>query len=174
MQRKILLGAILLALLLMANVAFATAPTVTVLTDGKQMRTFYLDFTTNIDSNCVADTNTLKTTWEDFNGTDHRSTTLIYMTSTAGTNHGTKITAPNGVMSVSYKYCCAQTTYGQTDANSTCGGVSFPLYYGAGSIPLVAGDIIVGIPAEVAGLTVFLGLFVVLAVGMFLFKMSKQ
>ncbi len=165
--------AMAMLLLLVSTTATATAPTVTVETTGKQEPdNFYFNLTTNLDSNCLADWNSEKTTWEDFNGSD-LPIPEYYLTASAGTLHGAKIN-PGDFTNRTIYYCCAETTYGQTDANATCGSYNYDFYYGSEAIAEVIVDVGVGSIAQVFQLVALLGIVLVVAIGAYLYAWVKK
>lgn len=171
MQRITKYLTVLIAFLMVFSVAFATAPTVTVLDTGKQQNSFYFDLETNLDSNCIADWNNEKTTWEDMNGSDGAG--IYYMTGTAGTNHGIKATAGEGYTERTIRYCCAETTYGQTNANATCAGVGYTFYYGAEAIAESGADVLVGSLASIFSYISLLAILIVVIIAIKLGFFSK-
>lgn len=162
MSKKIWISLIALILITSLTNVVATAPSVSVSTTGKQTNTFGFDLITNLDSNCLADWNAEKTTWEDFNGT--KGVGQYYLTSSAGLYHGASVSAGEGYTARAIRYCCSETTYGQSDENATCGGYSYEFWYGSTAVSEVVIDNLVGIGAGSFEYVILLGLGVLLTI----------
>jgi hypothetical protein len=155
-----------------SGLAFATAPTITQGTTGKQSATFDFVLTTANDANCIADWNTLKGAWQDFNGTrDTVGTYYMTPNGSAGTRHSATVAAGE-YTSRTIAYCCVDAdvghTWGQKDVNATCGSQAISFYYSAADLPQTIIDLIVGALASVYAFIAIIGLALAVVVVVFI------